>query len=173
MHHKFYFIFPLPWSSLAAGQITLSFGLGDLSAVEDVEAGVGGWCGGNCDKICSLWCSTTFFIFGSMSSACGTDGNLFELQTSRKTYFLSFDVKFLSFVLQHKLRFTLSEVVALLLLLRQLSLLVLLLQRLLDLLLRLQNLFFVDQIQNLIQLLLIELDIFLSDCFDDLKWNEN
>lgn len=108
-----------------------------------------------------------------MSSACGTDGNLFELQTSRKTYFLSFDVKFLSFVLQHKLRFTLSEVVALLLLLRQLSLLVLFLQRLLDLLLRLQNLFFVDQIQNLIQLLLIELDIFLSDCFDDLKWNEN
>lgn len=49
-------------------QITLSFGLGDPSMdVDDVD-GVGGVIGGICDRIFSLWLSTTFFIFGSMSS---------------------------------------------------------------------------------------------------------
>lgn len=99
-----------------------------------------------------------------------------------KTYFLSWlsQIHFWCVVFEKEFRFSFGKVFALLLFFGKLPLLLLFLQRLFNLLFCLNNFFFVDQIQDFIQLLLIKLDIFFSDCFNDLKlenqlmvWDKN
>lgn len=91
--------------------------------------------------------------------------NLLKLLQVKTYFFRSCVCQLLAFVLKNNFGFAFSETFF-----QLLSWLLFLLQSLLNLLLGFDNLFFVDQIQNLIQLLLIKLDIFFSDCFDDL-WN--